>query len=105
MPRQSNFSAQEYADMILLYGEARGSSAGALALYRERFPHRRAPHNARVIVNAFQRIRENRPIVPGAPQEGTATGVVNQEAILQHFADDPESSTRRAGRQLQLSTL
>lgn len=41
MPRPSNFSANELADMILAYGEAGQSGRQALEIYRERFPNRR----------------------------------------------------------------
>ncbi|GBP36467.1 hypothetical protein EVAR_88047_1 [Eumeta japonica] len=58
------FTAEEYGDMILLYGEARCDAAEALRLYRERYPARRRPPGAHVISEAFQRIIENKPIVP-----------------------------------------
>lgn len=61
MPNQV-FTAAELTDIVLLYDETQGNRARALRLYRERFPNRRHPHNSRVIVNAVQRLREDRPI-------------------------------------------
>jgi hypothetical protein len=37
------FTKQEYADLHLLYGEARGNSGAAMRLYDERFPERVIP--------------------------------------------------------------
>lgn len=95
-----SFDARELSDMLLIYGETRGNAAHALRLYRERFPSRRHPHNARVITAALQRVRENSPIVPGQP-EGAMNRIVPvqvEERILRHFRRVPTSSTRVAGR-------
>jgi hypothetical protein len=84
--------------MILLYGECRGNGNAALRLYAERFPTRRQPNHGRVIVNTLIRLRNNNPPVPinrgGAPQ----LHVREEEHVLDHFHNQPGSSTRRAGR-------
>lgn len=86
--------------MILMYGEAGQNANQALILYRERFPNRRIPRDSRVIVRALQRIREDMPItgriIPST--NGPRVDVDNEERILEHFAANPECSTRNAGR-------
>lgn len=98
-----NFSAEELVDMILVYGECLCNGNAALRLYAERFPARRQPNNARVIVNAIIRLRNNNPPVPvnrGGPQR---LHVREEERVLDHFHNQPGSSTRRAGRILGMS--
>lgn len=105
MPRLTTFTAPELIDMILMYGEALQNGNRALALYRERFPNRVVPRNARVIVNAIQRVREGLPVtgrVEGAAIQDELP-VPLQDQILRHFALNPESSTRNAGRQFNTS--
>ena len=64
MPRVT-YTASEYTDMILIYGECRGNAALALRTYRDRYgDSRNCPRNARTIQLAVQRIRENKSIVP-----------------------------------------
>ena len=58
------FSAREYGDMILMYGECHGNASAALRLDRERFPDRRHPADSRTITATYQRIIDNRPVVP-----------------------------------------
>lgn len=95
------FTAEEYFDMIMCYGEARGSAHRALRLYREKFPNRRHPANGDVIVRAAYRIRNNLSVVPINHRESAVP--MDTELILQRFREDPGTSTRVVGRQLGLS--
>ncbi|GBP14154.1 hypothetical protein EVAR_102819_1 [Eumeta japonica] len=45
----ASFSAQEYGEMIMCYGEARGNAREALRIYVERYPDRRHPSDSRII--------------------------------------------------------
>lgn len=98
-----NFSAEEMVDMILIYGECRNGAA-CLRLYAERFPHRRQPTDSRIIVRAITRLRNNERVVPvrtGGPRP--RIDVRAEERILNHFAENPGTSTRKAGRLYDIS--
>lgn len=84
--------------MILAYGECRGNGNEALRLYRERFPARRQPNSARVIVNAIIRLRANERPMPTKRRGPQNLPVRQEEQVLNHFLNEPGSSTRRAGR-------
>ncbi|KAJ8728998.1 hypothetical protein PYW07_006694 [Mythimna separata] len=103
MPRYQ-FSAQEYANMVLIYAECNYDGARALRMYGERYPNAHQPRNSRVIVSALVRIRNNEPVVPrrsGGPRP--VISVRQEENVLRHFEEEPGSSTRRAGRLLNMS--
>lgn len=103
MPR-FNYSAMEYTDMILIYGECQQNAALALRTYRQRYgDSRRCPVNSRTIVQAVQRIRENRPLVPvreGVPPQEIAVPL--EQRVLDYFTHNPTSSLRKAARQFQV---
>jgi len=52
------FSAQEYTDMIIIYGEAGEDAIEAANLYAERFPGRKIFPDANVISSCVRRARE-----------------------------------------------
>lgn len=103
MPR-ATYTASEYTDMILTYGECLGNAALALRTYRERYgDSRTCPRNARTIVLAVQRARENKPLV--AHQEGVPPRQIptaREQQILDYFARNPTSSLHRAARQFRV---
>lgn len=66
-------------------------------MYRERFPNRRHPRNARVITNAVQRLRDNRALVPGHQYEANQYLNVSPQ-LERRILRYPTSSTRKAGR-------
>lgn len=105
MPRSSIFSSRELADMILIYGESGRSGRRAISLYRERFPDRRAPMDPRVIIRALQRVRDDIPVTGRVivPENVTHVPAQREERILQHFAANPEASTRSAGRRFGMN--
>ena len=49
----ANYTFKEYADMMLLYGEARDNGRAAHKLYEERFPHCKTPLHA-VFAEVYQ---------------------------------------------------
>lgn len=97
-----HYSAEEYLNMILIYGECHQSANLALRVYRERYGEtHRCPTNPRTITRAIQRIRENRRVDPDTDREGVITRrlpVWQEYQILQHFERTPTSSLRRAER-------
>lgn len=105
MPRPSNFSSRELADMILMYGEAGQIGRRAVTLNTERFPERRPPQDARVITRALQRVREDLPITGKVvvPENNLLVPVQREERVLRHFAAQPEDSTRNVGRRFAMN--
>ena len=57
------FTIQEYADMHLLYGEARGNARAARRLYGERFPERVLPSRC-TFVELHLRLCETGSVIP-----------------------------------------
>ncbi|GBP37005.1 hypothetical protein EVAR_31003_1 [Eumeta japonica] len=45
----ASFSAREYGEMIMCYGEAQGNAREALRIYVERYPDRRHPSDSHII--------------------------------------------------------
>lgn len=80
-------------------GEARGNASLALRIYRSRHPNVRHPADPRVITAAFQRVLENRPIVPtGAGIGGQQCNVRTEEQILDVVRRNPRLGTRTAAK-------
>lgn len=90
--------------MILIYGECQQNATQAVRTYRQRYGEtRRCPTNARIIVQAVQRIRENQPLVllrEGVPPREVAVSL--ERRILEHFTQNPSCSLRRAARQFEV---
>ncbi|CAD0206154.1 unnamed protein product [Chrysodeixis includens] len=103
MPR-ATYTALEYTDMILIYGESQGNKALALRTYRERYGDTRTcPRNPRTIVLAVQRARENKPLV--AHQEGVPPQQIptaREQQILDYFDRNPTLSLHRAACQFRV---
>lgn len=101
MPR-IRYTAAEYTDMVLTYGECHQNAALALRTYRERYGNTRTcPTNSRVFILAVQRLRENRRLVPQG--EGVSSNSSIEDRILQHFENNPTCSLRNAARRFQVS--
>lgn len=102
MPRY-NYTAAEYTDMILIYGECHGNASLALRTYRERFGNTRVcPTNHRTIVQAVQRIRENKSLIPNTDSAPTRVNNITEQQILNYFAQNPTFSLRRVGRHFRV---
>lgn len=102
-----NYTAAEYADMILIYGECHQNAALAIRTYRERYgDSRQCPTNPRTIVGALQRIRENRPVDPRSQRPDRPPTRQNPiqltENVLQYFEDQPKTSLRQSARHFQV---
>lgn len=102
------FTAREYAEMILMYGECNRNATRAAREYHARFPNRRAP-DKNVILNLMNRIYGGGPLVPtrigvGFGARRNARTVRNEEAVLRAIRQDCRRSIRIVGRMLRLST-
>lgn len=92
------FTNEEYADIVLMYGEARCSSSEARRLYQERFPNRRLPH-VRVFSRTFMRLRETGSVLqrPCPRERGVARE--GEQEVLDLLEENPSTSVRRIARQ------
>ncbi|GBP05749.1 hypothetical protein EVAR_5076_1 [Eumeta japonica] len=94
------FSGREYGEMIMCYVEPRGNAREGLRIYVERYPDRRHPSDSR-ITYAYQRVLENRPIVPNRESAGKPVRSETQERVLDLVRQNPRLGTRTAARLLR----
>lgn len=100
------FTAEEYTDMVLIYGECQQNAALALRTYKERYgSSRRCPTHGRTFIKTVLRLRENLPIVPKTVESGSSKElpIAREEVILDHFDKNPETSLREAAKQFKVS--
>ncbi|CAK1554495.1 unnamed protein product [Leptosia nina] len=96
-----SYSSREYANMLMCYGEARGNASHALRIYRERFPDVQHPSDSRQISTAFQRVLENKPIVPTSIGGGRQLDLRIEERVLKAARNNPDLGIRGLVRLLQ----
>lgn len=94
------YSNEEYADMHFYYGLARGNALEARRLYTAAFPQRRRPHRE-VFVRVHRALRQTGSF--GVMRDYQLAVVPQRDnAILNHFNDDPRTSVRRASNVLNI---
>lgn len=96
MPR--TYSNVEYADMVFVYGFCDGNAVEAVREYARRFPNRRVP-DRRVITMTFNRLRETGSF---SIHQDPLRANLQENCILHHFDNNPETSVRRASAALQV---
>ncbi|XP_018403097.1 PREDICTED: uncharacterized protein LOC108780024 [Cyphomyrmex costatus] len=101
-----NYSAQEYADMIIVYGETDRNARFAARLYAEQFPRRAHPTYS-VILRCIRRLRETGSVLRIPHYDGgrMRVGVNMEERILEAFEENPRNSIRHAAHALEVSRL
>lgn len=90
-------------DMHFVYGMANGNAKGARRLYQERYPNRVVP-DSRTFTNIHLRLSESgcfkHNTSEGRPRSVRTPEV--EEAVLQEVEENPETSTRKIGRALNI---
>lgn len=96
-----DFTFEEYADMHLIYGEARCNTREAERLYAERFPNRRHP-SRNTFAAVHRRLRETGSFKPsgGTGHPRTARTVAFEEEVLERIAEQPSTSTRAIANEM-----
>lgn len=99
------FTNSEYADMHYMYGLADGNALKAKRLYEERFPNRNIP-DRRIFSNIHRRLCEKGNFdldnhLKGSHQ--TARTQEIEEEVLNSIEEDPNLSTRKISRNLNIS--
>jgi hypothetical protein len=90
------YTAAEYAEMLIIYGECRRNALEDAREYAIRFP-RRLPHpNYNVFLRLVYRARDTGSLVPtwqdiGGPPREVRTPET-EDAVLQYFHDDGRRS-------------
>lgn len=98
------YSADEYVDMLLIYGECRKNSREAAALYRERYPQRRHPGHC-MFVRIEQKLRQDCTL-PSKKKVHNSKPVTNEDnavVIIGYTSLHPQTSVRDIARQSGIS--
>lgn len=97
------YSASEYIDMLLIYGECRKNAREAAREYAARYPNRRHPE--RKLFSAIERRgRETGSVVPEQRREGPAQHAIQEEErVLENVLENPRTSIRRSALELGVS--
>ena len=100
-----DYTAEEYTDMIILYGVAGENAHAAARLYAERFPDRERHPDHNIILRCIQRARTMEVLTSDRRNAGAPVNyrVDEEERILQVFEENPRNSVRRVARMLGLS--
>lgn len=96
------FTNEEYADIVFIYGYANGNASAASREYLRRFPNKRQP-SRRVFSDAYQRLRRNGI---GSKHTGGANFRHNagqEEQVIDAVLNEPGISTRRIASRLEVS--
>lgn len=97
------FSHDEKVDMLFIYGEARKNAMQARRLYALRYPERNLPDHK--IFHKLEHVlrQNNKSLLVNRVRQKTVTTDENVAIILSFFQNHPESSIRKAVRELNLS--
>lgn len=98
-----NYSNLEMTQMHFLYGLANGNAMEARRLYQERYPNRALP-DRRIFINIHRRLAESGNFKSntseGRPRTVRTPAV--EEAVLHAVEEDPTTSTRKIGMELNI---
>lgn len=89
----SVYTAQEYANMHLIYGECRCNASAAARLYRQRYPNAARHPDHRVFGNVNRSLSEGR--FPSQVHSEGRSRLPYDDIVLQAVAEDPSTSMRQ----------
>lgn len=89
----SVYTAQEYANMHLIYGECRCNASAAARLYRQRYPNAARHPDHRVFGNVNRSLSEGR--FPSQVHSEGRSRLPYDDIVLQAVAEDPSTSIRQ----------
>lgn len=97
------FTNEEYADMLLVYGQANCVARAAQRIYEQRYPNRRVP-TRNTFQNTYRRLRETGTVNTNVPRGVVVRHNVEvDERILARFEEDPTKSIRDVASSLEIS--
>lgn len=102
----AEYTFEEYADMVYVYGFCDGNAAEASREYQRRFPQRRHP-TSKTFVTTFRRLREKGTVSVSSDGRGAPVthNEDDEENIIDQVLDDPSVSTRRIATRLDHSQM
>lgn len=100
MPRE--FSNEEYADIVFIYGFCNGSAEAAKNEYHLRFPLRRCP-NAKTFSRVFHHLKENGQF-PNRSKSERPTNERIRQGVLESVEEDPSTSSRKIATNLNTTS-
>lgn len=99
----ANYSNLEMSQMHFIYGLANGNALEAMRIYHERYPNRVCP-DSRTFTNIHRRLSEygsfKHNTSEGRPRTVRTPEV--EEAVLHAVEENPATSTRKIGRELNI---
>jgi len=100
----TEYTAQDYTDMIMLYGVTGGNAHAAARLYVERFLGRKRHPDYNVILRCIRCVRETGSVLPTQQGiDGLQPVRINEERILRAFEKNPRNSIRCVARAFNIS--
>lgn len=90
------YTAQEYANMHIIYGECHCNASAAARLYRERYPNAARHPDHRVFINVHQSYSQGR--LPSAHTAGGRPRGYEENVVLNEVENDPSTSLRAIER-------
>lgn len=88
----SLYTALEYANMHLVYGECRCNATAAARLYRERYPNAERHPDHRVFISLHQLYSEGR--LPSVPRHSGRPRANYEDIVLNEVEQDSGTSVR-----------
>lgn len=97
------YTHEEYADIIFIYGFCNGNALAACREYQRRFPNRRHP-SPKVFTRSYLRLRQcGIAQRPGARGAGGRHAAEEEVRVINAVLDQPTTTTRRIATQLRYS--
>ena len=87
-----HYTAEEYANMHLIYGECRCNGSAAARLYRERYPSAARYPDHRVFMNVHNSYTEGR--LTSASIRSGRPRAEYENVVFEEVAEDPSTSVR-----------
>lgn len=101
----ANYTISEYCDIHFFYGAAFGNALEARRLYHQQFPQRELPC-ANTFTAVHVRLRETGKFevsMADTGREKSVRTVALEEDVIQRVDDNPRTSTRTVGNELNIS--
>jgi hypothetical protein len=101
------YTNTDYTDVLLIVGEARRNAEEAWRMYQQRFPNKRHPAHT-MFARLQKRLREtggfsSNKHLCGRPRKSRTPDF--EEAVMQHFEEQPDTSTRSVAQTLGVNHM
>jgi hypothetical protein len=101
------YSAADYVEMLIIFGECGRNVREAARIFSDRFPDRPSPDH-KTILRVLARAQETGKVLPNRNEIGggarTARTLANEEAILNIVEEDGTRSIREIAQEVDISS-